>query len=74
MDALDPSTVKGPDVVTVPDADKGSPAKTLSHLRMDIFYRMGFDDREIVALSGAHALGRRRIRSESTVNQLLMTS
>mmetsp|Transcript_6715 Transcript_6715/g.22054 ORF Transcript_6715/g.22054 Transcript_6715/m.22054 type:complete len:316 (+) Transcript_6715:21-968(+) len=58
VDALDPSTVKGPDVVTVPDADKGSPAKTLSHLRMDIFYRMGFDDREIVALSGAHALGR----------------
>jgi cytochrome c peroxidase len=24
----------------------------------DIFYRMGFDDKEIVALSGAHALGR----------------
>ena len=24
VDALDPSTVKGPDVVTVPDADKGS--------------------------------------------------
>ncbi len=24
----------------------------------DIFYRMGFDDREIVILSGAHALGR----------------
>ena len=23
-----------------------------------IFYRMGFDDRDIVALSGAHALGR----------------
>ena len=28
-----------------------------SHLRA-IFYRMGFDDREIVALSGAHTLGR----------------
>ena len=28
-----------------------------SHLRA-IFGRMGFDDREIVALSGAHALGR----------------
>lgn len=27
------------------------------HLR-DIFYRMGFNDQEIVALSGAHALGR----------------
>ncbi|CAG8589055.1 220_t:CDS:2 [Cetraspora pellucida] len=36
----------------LPDASKGS-----SHLR-DIFYRMGFDDREIVALAGAHALGR----------------
>jgi len=28
-----------------------------AHLR-DVFYRMGFDDREIVALSGAHAVGR----------------
>ncbi|CAG8707061.1 3152_t:CDS:2, partial [Acaulospora colombiana] len=36
----------------LPDASKGS-----SHLR-DIFYRMGFNDREIVALAGAHALGR----------------
>lgn len=36
----------------LPDATKGA-----RHLR-DIFYRMGFDDREIVALSGAHALGR----------------
>ncbi|CAG8478952.1 10634_t:CDS:2, partial [Scutellospora calospora] len=36
----------------LPDASQGS-----SHLR-DIFYRMGFDDREIVALAGAHALGR----------------
>jgi len=36
----------------LPDAAKGA-----RHLR-DIFYRMGFDDREIVALSGAHALGR----------------
>ena len=41
----------------LPDADKGSPAKTNSHLR-DIFYKMGFNDREIVALSGAHAIGR----------------
>jgi len=24
----------------------------------DVFYRMGFNDKEIVALSGAHALGR----------------
>eukprot|EP01121_Diplochlamys_sp_Union-15-3_P015902 TRINITY_DN5321_c0_g1_i1.p1 TRINITY_DN5321_c0_g1~~TRINITY_DN5321_c0_g1_i1.p1 ORF type:complete len:390 (-),score=81.54 TRINITY_DN5321_c0_g1_i1:7-1146(-) len=36
----------------LPDASKGA-----SHVR-DIFYRMGFDDREIVALVGAHALGR----------------
>lgn len=36
----------------LPDADKGA-----SHVR-DIFYRMGFDDQEIVALSGAHTLGR----------------
>lgn len=36
----------------LPDGDKGS-----DHLR-SIFYRMGFNDQEIVALSGAHALGR----------------
>lgn len=36
----------------LPDASKGN-----KHLR-DIFGRMGFNDQEIVALSGAHALGR----------------
>jgi cytochrome c peroxidase len=36
----------------LPDAAQGA-----SHLR-EVFYRMGFNDREIVALSGAHALGR----------------
>lgn len=36
----------------LPDGDKSH-----GHLR-DIFYRMGFNDQEIVALSGAHALGR----------------
>jgi catalase (peroxidase I) len=36
----------------LPDAAQGA-----AHLR-DIFYRMGFNDREIVALSGAHTLGR----------------
>ncbi|KIW91288.1 uncharacterized protein Z519_08184 [Cladophialophora bantiana CBS 173.52] len=36
----------------LPDGAKGS-----DHLRC-IFYRMGFDDREIVCLSGAHNLGR----------------
>ncbi|KAI8902277.1 heme peroxidase [Globomyces pollinis-pini] len=36
----------------LPDAAQGA-----SHVR-DIFYRMGFNDQEIVALSGAHSLGR----------------
>ena len=36
----------------LPDASKGA-----SHVR-DVFYRMGFNDQEIVALIGAHALGR----------------
>ncbi|KAI1374448.1 heme peroxidase [Hypoxylon crocopeplum] len=36
----------------LPDGAQGA-----EHLRW-IFYRMGFDDREIVALSGAHNLGR----------------
>ena len=41
----------------LPDADKGSKKMTTQHVR-DVFYRMGFNDREIVALLGAHALGR----------------
>jgi hypothetical protein len=42
----------------LPDASQGA-----DHLR-DVFYRMGFDDREIVALSGAHTLGRcHKVRS-----------
>jgi cytochrome c peroxidase len=36
----------------LPDASKDH-----SHVR-DVFYRMGFNDREIVALMGAHSLGR----------------
>jgi len=36
----------------LPDAAKGP-----QHIR-DIFYRMGFNDQEIVALVGAHSLGR----------------
>jgi len=35
----------------LPDATQGA-----QHLR-DVFYRMGFNDQEIVALSGAHTLG-----------------
>lgn len=40
----------------LPGADMGSPDKTAAHLRY-IFNRMGFNDQEIVALSGAHGLG-----------------
>mmetsp|Transcript_105841 Transcript_105841/g.257138 ORF Transcript_105841/g.257138 Transcript_105841/m.257138 type:complete len:355 (-) Transcript_105841:400-1464(-) len=40
----------------LPGADMGSPDKTAAHLRY-IFHRMGFDDKEIVILSGAHGLG-----------------
>nr|POE75745.1 cytochrome c peroxidase, mitochondrial [Quercus suber] len=40
-----------------PDGRLPDGAKGADHLRA-IFQRMGFDDREIVALSGAHALGR----------------
>jgi len=57
-DALDPSAVT-PDG-RLPNADSGAPGADKSdadHLR-SVFYRMGFDDQEIVALSGAHALGR----------------
>jgi len=41
----------------LPDADKGSMKKTAAHMR-DIFGRMGFTDREMVCLIGAHTLGR----------------
>ncbi|BAS79186.1 Os02g0553200, partial [Oryza sativa Japonica Group] len=40
----------------LPDAGPRVPA---DHLR-EVFYRMGLDDKEIVALSGAHTLGRSR--------------
>jgi cytochrome c peroxidase len=43
----------------LPNADTGhGQAANAHHLRHDVFYRMGFNDRDIVALSGAHALGR----------------
>jgi hypothetical protein len=55
---------RGEDAVTpdgrLPNADTGPPGADKSdaaHLRQ-VFGRMGFDDRDIVALSGAHALGR----------------
>lgn len=40
-----------PPIGRLPDASQGA-----QHLR-DVFYRMGFNDQEIVALSGAHTLG-----------------
>lgn len=51
------SGVTSPPDGRLPDADKGSRVSTIQHLR-DIFYRMGMTDAEIVALSGAHAMGR----------------
>ncbi|KAG7032809.1 L-ascorbate peroxidase T, chloroplastic [Cucurbita argyrosperma subsp. argyrosperma] len=45
-----------PEEGRLPDAGPPSPA---AHLR-EVFYRMGLNDREIVALSGAHTLGRSR--------------
>nr|AFQ02687.1 chloroplast L-ascorbate peroxidase isoform 1 [Oncidium hybrid cultivar] len=52
--------VTGPEQCPVegklPSAGPPSPA---DHLR-EVFYRMGFNDKEIVALSGAHTLGRSR--------------
>ncbi|CAM9282939.1 unnamed protein product [Sphacelaria rigidula] len=41
----------------LPNADMGTVGGTIQHIR-DIFGRMGFSDREIVALLGAHAVGR----------------
>jgi len=55
VDVLDKKLPDG----LLPDADgrDKKDSNVADHLR-DIFYRMGFNDREIVALSGAHALGR----------------
>lgn len=55
VDSMDPKDVT-PDG-RLPDADKGKPEATNAHLR-EIFGRMGFNDQELVALAGAHALGR----------------
>ncbi len=49
---VDQDETKQPPLGRLPDASKGS-----KHIR-DIFYRMGFNDQQIVALMGAHALGR----------------
>jgi len=44
----------------LPDAEApyGTGATTAAEHLRDVFYRMGFNDREIVALSGAHTIGR----------------
>lgn len=52
-----PSGKSSPQKCGLPDADKGSSTATATHLRQ-VFYRMGFNDQELVALAGAHALGR----------------
>jgi cytochrome c peroxidase len=41
----------------LPNADYGGRVKTVAGMRA-IFNRMGFEDQEIVALLGAHAMGR----------------
>jgi len=51
------SGVTSPQDIGLPDADKGSRVATIQHVR-DVFYRMGFNDQEIVALLGCHAIGR----------------
>lgn len=58
VDSIDPSDVT-PDG-RLPNADsgpKGADTSDADHIRK-VFNRMGFNDQEIVALSGAHALGR----------------
>ncbi|KAH9902003.1 cytochrome c peroxidase [Xylariomycetidae sp. FL2044] len=52
-----PGRVDGAAAACTPDGRLPDGAKGSDHLR-GIFYRMGFNDQEIVALAGAHALGR----------------
>lgn len=52
-----PGRVDGDVAACTPDGRLPDAAQGQKHLR-DIFYRMGFNDQEIVALTGAHALGR----------------
>eukprot|EP01129_Flabellula_baltica_P002104 TRINITY_DN11957_c0_g1_i1.p1 TRINITY_DN11957_c0_g1~~TRINITY_DN11957_c0_g1_i1.p1 ORF type:complete len:336 (+),score=95.77 TRINITY_DN11957_c0_g1_i1:17-1024(+) len=55
--AWSPGRKDGTDKDCTPDGRLPDAAQGQDHVR-DIFYRMGFNDREIVALAGAHALGR----------------
>lgn len=52
-----PGRIDGFEHHVTPDGRLPDASKAEDHLRF-IFYRMGFDDKEIVALSGAHAMGR----------------
>lgn len=56
----------------LPDAEPpfagGRDPDAATHLRR-VFYRMGFDDQEIVALSGAHTLGRAFKERSGTVKE-----
>ncbi|GJE92738.1 ascorbate peroxidase domain-containing protein [Phanerochaete sordida] len=52
-----PGRIDGFAAQATPDGRLPDGAKGADHLRV-IFGRMGFDDREIVALSGGHAVGR----------------
>eukprot|EP01038_Epipyxis_sp_PR26KG_P015154 gene15154-20414_t len=70
IDEFDPSKVTPNG--RIPDADKGSPKDTAAHLRT-IFNRMGFNDQEIVVLSGAHALGRCHVTSSGYVGPWTFT-
>lgn len=52
-----PGRIDGSEKDVTPDGRLPDASLAQDHLRQ-IFYRMGFNDEEIVALSGAHALGR----------------
>ncbi|KAF8513112.1 cytochrome c peroxidase [Hysterangium stoloniferum] len=52
-----PGRIDGFEKDATPDGRLPDAAQGQDHIR-DIFYRMGFNDQEIVALVGAHALGR----------------
>ncbi|KAF8196598.1 heme peroxidase [Pholiota molesta] len=52
-----PGRVDGTESQVPPDGRLPDGSQGADHLR-NIFYRMGFNDQDIVALSGAHALGR----------------
>merc|ERR1711976_19911 len=63
----EPDGSKSPPDGRLPNADMGKIGDTICHVR-DIFYRMGFNDQEIVALLGAHALGRCHPEASGYVN------